>query len=452
MEVCMNQHPVGQGGLFTGCLTFCRKEFRWIYDCGTDNRAHSKAALDRETNGISNLGNIDVLFLSHLDSDHVSGIDDLTKKCRRNGFKIREVVVPYMRDIDLIFSMARDEAHGRLSQRYVSVVLDYGNFLRGLGAERIIRAQSPDPDGDVPRDDEPKGDPGDVPRDDEPERDPDDLTFLARAPSRNLLHLHQVEELRKDVITPLWCFKNNLYMQIEGGSGGAPQVVDVASDLNLIFSFWNDFILNFTLASHAHKPSARLVKRFKHQLRVEFGQLSESEISKQALTAVGRAKLRRCYDKIWSSNHNLVSMSLYCGPFVSKGNFWLSANQFRYNCQRGGWLLTGDSKISAVRREKKFIERYRKYIPKTCTLMAPHHGSDGYFSFRLLKLMKNLKTCYAAADAPHYGHPGLVVRSAVSRHGRAFFHKVDTSILSILNLWIRLNIVLLRLRNLRHYL
>ena len=464
MEVSMNQHPVGQGGLFTGCLTFCDKKFRWVYDCGTDHRRHSKAALVREINGISNIGDIDVLFLSHLDSDHVSGVDDLSRKCQRNGHKIREVVIPYMSDTALIFSMARDEANGRLTQRYISVVSNFYGFLGDLGAERVIITQSSDPEGDIRRDDRPRRRPSDLPRSSEPERDPDDsprgsdperdsggLTFLARGSDGHLLHLRQVEELEKDGITPFWCFKEDPKLLVRRGVGSATQIIDVVSDLNLIFSCWNDCMLNFTLASHAHRPSTRLLRRFENQLSIEFKGLPKSEISKQALIPAGRAKLLKCYGMIWK-NHNLVSMSLYCGPFVSKGSFCLSAKQVRYNCNRGGWLLTGDSKLSVVRRRKKFIERYKKYMPKTCTFMAPHHGSSGYFGFGLLRPMKNLKVCYAAAESHHYGHPGPAVINAVSHHGGAFFHKVDTSILSILNLWMRLNVVLLRLKNLRRYL
>ena len=86
LQVRMNQHPVGQGGFFTGSLDVGATPFRWAYDCGSNQLD----PLVQEIASVAAQGDLDVLFLSHLDSDHVSGIDVLLSQCR-----VGEVVLPY---------------------------------------------------------------------------------------------------------------------------------------------------------------------------------------------------------------------------------------------------------------------------------------------------------------------------------------------------------------------
>lgn len=103
MRIEMVQHAVGQGGLFSGSLSAGTKPLRWVYDCGSNQRE----TLTREIGKIASGGEIDVLFLSHLDSDHVGGVDQLLAQVN-----VREVVLPYLNDTILLSIIGRDCARG----------------------------------------------------------------------------------------------------------------------------------------------------------------------------------------------------------------------------------------------------------------------------------------------------------------------------------------------------
>src|SRR5579871_5967577 len=69
------QHPVGQGFFHTAKLEVGGTHFEYVYDCGAVHNApltdEVRVYADRSPDGI------DVLFVSHLDKDHVSGLDNL---------------------------------------------------------------------------------------------------------------------------------------------------------------------------------------------------------------------------------------------------------------------------------------------------------------------------------------------------------------------------------------
>ncbi len=98
MDITLTQHPVGQGGMMSGLLTTSSSQFHWVYDCGSNQTGD----LNREIDVVAAKGDMDFLFLSHLDSDHISGIDRLLSKTH-----VREVVLPYLNEIDRLVAAAQ---------------------------------------------------------------------------------------------------------------------------------------------------------------------------------------------------------------------------------------------------------------------------------------------------------------------------------------------------------
>lgn len=92
-------HGIGQG-LFYSCeiemnSNWGRTFFRFVYDCGTLYK-EDEQLLERKINDCFKHSNsdeceIDALFLSHFDYDHVSGIPQLMKK-----FKVKNIFIPYL--------------------------------------------------------------------------------------------------------------------------------------------------------------------------------------------------------------------------------------------------------------------------------------------------------------------------------------------------------------------
>lgn len=114
--------PVGQGLFTTGKIKTGindqKKEFRWIYDCGTSSRQQLITnQIDLYTSGLQQSEKIHLVVLSHFDKDHISGLTYLLSKS-----KIHTLMLPY---IPLWKRMILAFEQGiKLSSKYMSFYLD----------------------------------------------------------------------------------------------------------------------------------------------------------------------------------------------------------------------------------------------------------------------------------------------------------------------------------------
>ena len=86
---------VGHGGFYIGKLD---TDFTFVYDCGSMSHKsdeYLENAIDKE---FKPKEKIDILFLSHLHKDHVSGLGILENRCY-----IKQMVLPYLSD-NIIFN------------------------------------------------------------------------------------------------------------------------------------------------------------------------------------------------------------------------------------------------------------------------------------------------------------------------------------------------------------
>lgn len=65
--------------------------FTWIYDCGSLRKSHLKGLIQQFAERMAGKETIDLVCLSHFDSDHVSGLDIVLEK-----FRIDTLLLPYV--------------------------------------------------------------------------------------------------------------------------------------------------------------------------------------------------------------------------------------------------------------------------------------------------------------------------------------------------------------------
>lgn len=159
----VHQQAVGHGGFHTGALGLDRPYVRWVYDCGAWRHV-GKQALNRCISDYAEKvsaadRSVDLLFLSHFDVDHVSGVSDLLKKVR-----VDTVVVPYLEPAAAFAVLAEAVAQERWSSELSRAVLDTIRWLSSFGVRRVVRlraAVSEGPEGpgvpEGPRPGEPDG-------------------------------------------------------------------------------------------------------------------------------------------------------------------------------------------------------------------------------------------------------------------------------------------------------
>ena len=93
MQVTRTQYPVGQGCFHAGHIQWGHQDsgssddFHYVYDCGSSDG--SAALQDSVVEWRSQVPRLDALFVSHLDTDHVNGIDRLLASVKVGRWRAR---------------------------------------------------------------------------------------------------------------------------------------------------------------------------------------------------------------------------------------------------------------------------------------------------------------------------------------------------------------------------
>ncbi|WP_047605171.1 hypothetical protein [Pseudomonas putida] len=377
MDVTLIQHPVGQGGMFSGELKAGRSTLRWVFDCGSNQQDRLK----EEIRYVADQGSIDLLFLSHLDSDHVNGVDRLLALTT-----VDEVVLPYLNAADFAFAVAEDISASALSGSFLDFVIDPSRWLiaRGVRTVSFVRAVADIP----PMPEWPMQEPYEKPIDQDENHS---LDWDWSQPA-----------VRTKIVK-------------------SATVRDIASGASIGVSE-NGSRIEWLLAPFAHKPSKQRMDAFQNALEAAFGKrLSRSSIVRHARNEQGRATLKECYGALWS-DHNKVSLSLYAGPPVSPSISTLQLPFSQWHTRAParamteiGWLMTGDAELASGRRTAAFIKYYQNYLDRVGVLVLPHHGSVLSFNLSHLHSFRNLNACIVAAGPNQYGHPDPYVFDYVTR-------------------------------------
>ncbi len=127
------QHTVGQGFFHSGYLRIGSGEFSYVYDCGSENTD----TLAREINEFANRRHkrpgLNVLFISHFDSDHVNGLDRLLSLV-----KTKTVVAPYLEPCERLLLVADAADSGSVDGTLVQFAADPVRWLGDRGVEVVL--------------------------------------------------------------------------------------------------------------------------------------------------------------------------------------------------------------------------------------------------------------------------------------------------------------------------
>lgn len=365
----------------SGLLEADSVRLHWVYDCGSNQ----VEALDRSITNVASKGKVDLLFISHLDKDHVHGVDTLLGET-----KVTEVVLPYLDTAAKLLVAARAAANGGLTVTLASLIDDPVSWFSSRGVERVSFVQPDDDDGSELGGIELFGGPGD-------REDPREFTWIRSTATQSLQ--------KPKRLPPTW------------------QPLGAALALKSV---------DWLLIPYAHKPSAKKLLDFRRKLYATFKgkHTSKGFLLSIVRNATERKKLRQCYDAVWK-DHNLVSMSLYAGPQTAHWHLDCSPRGQRHHCclfhgaYEAGWLLTGDMHLDVAVRRKRFLDFYRPVLNRVNVFGLPHHGSRHNFNQNLLGEMPNLTQAVAASGPNTYGHPSSWVKDCVESTGCEFVKVSD---------------------------
>lgn len=407
MRIVRDQYPVGQGCFNAGTISFGgpigeeTKHFRYVYDCGSSNQRAMRAAIDRCK---SQTSFIDALFVSHLDDDHVSGLDRLLA-----AVKVDSVYIPYVDNLVPILDLLEAEKETALSVSLIEATIDPESWFGRRGVKRVIRVSGGNdlpPDGPyIPFPGEPPDDP--IPKD-------ASLHFkeLPYAPRR----------LRRGITG-----ERSELLQMEPGDS--------------IAIFAANRLLDWLLLPYVHPAPRERRVAFRKAMRTTLDLKARQRLTATRLADALRSRherelLRECYDEIIAGGarrmHNRISMSLYSGPTgrrpeqtwqrqvetydpIRRSHWWASTDAV-------GWLGTGDATLNVKSVRTAWRKAYEPLESQVSTLLLPHHGSRHNFHSELLDPGK-LTLCVASAGNPsRYGHPNHRVIDEIRARGKNFWH------------------------------
>lgn len=386
MRIIRVQWPVGQGCFSTGVIETPGGTIHYVYDCGARNVSNLEpivAAYARRT------PHIDALFVSHLDGDHVDGLDTLLAR-----LDVRTVYLPYLSTSQRLMALAEAEADDRrLTASLVQAQFEPAAWFGSRGVRRVVFVRNGEDPGLLSESSPDRPDP-------EPRDDKRGACLIEKGRTRSVAQSGngQAEVLEMEV---------NAHIAVV--AGGMP--------------------LNWILKPFVPRVSDDRVRQFETKILAALGVPPGSPIDLEAIkvllkTPEGRTKLRRCYEAILTDGsgkkHNAVSMSLYSGP-ETKTDAWTVRSRMENHwgwemladTQSPGWIGTGDAKLRSTQPRAKWRSFYRRELALTRTLLLPHHGSRANFHSELLRAP--LRLCVAAADERDegYRHPSPEVVEAI---------------------------------------
>ncbi|GAB5439474.1 ComEC/Rec2 family competence protein [Falsiruegeria mediterranea] len=419
-----HQRAVGQGFFHTAELEAeDGRKFRYVYDCGAMKKYETQrnARIDEYLRAIGANAELDMLFISHIHFDHISGLERLLDKTNR--LTVDTIVMPLIDVADRLFAYARaanDDPATINDPFFRELVSNPANALGRLGPRQLLFVRRGSSD---------RGAPGSREEDDDDPDGPTDIPRVWGGERAGGLHWKLIgrgtgyedeqpfiESDGTEAFTHVAVVDDTLAMAIAGGESCFEWVLSPFVDPTIQSK--KDLFLS-ELALTRGMP----VSDLKSWLR------DTANIADLLLNGV--PDLTAAYEAV-ANDFNLTSLCLYSGPKANEGStegVYLArfGSYFHGPTQRReiGWLATGDAALKAKKRAAAFTKHYGSHIENTGSLIVPHHGSDHNHNPELVTKIDAFIHIAAADAYSKWKHPGSKVMQCVASMGR--FLSVVTS-------------------------
>jgi hypothetical protein len=415
-----HHHAVGQGLFCFGEFQLIhpsRESFFWVHDCGATTA--DQDALRREvTRAKRDLGErrtIDLLILSHFDSDHISGLRELLR-----DVSVDWLVLPYMLPADRILLAVAAGASG--DSDFASYAYDPVAFLSEFTGNGEIRnvVFIGDPD----QGDNAQG--GEAPLAPEPPSDTGGPKSPRGRHRSEFLKMHWEDALLVEIDS-----EDDSRKPKEFRVGSAPRLL--CGDL------WEFLFLN----KPAWRGNPLILRREVNAVlrRVRRGELPLPD-------AVDRIReIYRRSDQFGNkaNGRNNISLLTYAGPICEPP--WSQVRAHRHSCSLvpsdieiawPGWtvsewsrlnfhpaalMYTGDVTLNAALRKQAQdtwnMERWRRIE----FLQVPHHGAESGWKETAMREWEHSHSVFSYGTTNSHRHPRPAVITALQNHGPIFVNE-----------------------------
>ena len=337
--------PVGQGAFYVE--KFENKK-NIIYDCGSmDNKNKISNLIENcfERNEI-----IEAIFISHLDEDHMNGVEELLKKC-----EVKRICFPLITEemkLILKIKIMIEEAIGSSYSEFVKEFIE--NPEEAI--KKIIEKKKIELIEILPMGEENK------------------------------------KEIDKEII------KNNKIKRIEKKSG--EDIAQEIKGLEYNGNKWELIPYNFKQETRINEFKKNLKKEFKDEISLE----KVEEIWKNNKDN-SKEKIKKAYKNIKGSL-NTNSMTLFSGIIQDEKSYY-NTSISNYIYAKVGCLYTGDYEAKGKNKWETLEKAYQNYWKWIGFIQVPHHGSSHNCNDNLIT--KNAIYFISVGKKNRYKHPSLEV-------------------------------------------
>jgi hypothetical protein len=379
------QWNVGQGGFHSGELRDGERRFRYVYDCGSASNGHPGPEVAEYIKSLGADRYVDAVVLSHIDSDHVNGLEMLLRDC-----EVGRVFLPLLSPIERLSAFLR--AQGGVSPFFESMAVSPVTTIADRSSETIVtevrRGAAPAPAGD------------------------DGLShpFSPQTSERDSSFTVEIVEYERSLVEVNRAHQNiadSACVRVRGEQTGP---------------LW-------ALSFHVSSKVTALSRRFRHELERAFPisvHPEESALDEATLRAMLTNRdqlkiLRQVYAEA-GVNVNASSMSMIAGPVLpsSGGSETVQFGRYGTTVASPSWLLTGDAVLKSEPSVRELCEHFVHQITSVGVIALPHHGSRRNFHRSLLSATGgSTQFVFACAGISHehWLHPHPAVMMQVANEG-----------------------------------
>ena len=386
-------HPIGQGGFYTGILGLYGRnnsQFNFVYDCGTlSERNNLNYAIESYKNTLRN-DTIDVLFISHLDDDHVNGIVDLLR-----GIHCKNIYLPYLSPFErLLVAIRHNPRDTKDFKDFIRFITSPHNYLleidgNNIGTINYIKGNS-------------KGEITNEQKAIEPSESnnefTDNLDLLPQ--SEYNAEIESISQSSKILFKKangklnfgfIWEF----YLFHEPGS--ITQIEQFRNAIQDIYGFEVDTKLTSEELVIILSNTDNL-KELRKKFRAIFKNLNKTSL------VVQHKPLSYKYSHISKEQYFIWNVGHYFNPLIRNFKRLINRNSNSIDYRWGVTLLTGDIGLDQI-ENSNYIENQLKNVQ---VFQVPHHGSNTRWNKIYLDKLNNKGLTSSVINFGYgntYGHP-----------------------------------------------
>ena len=347
-------YPVGQGGFYSESFKAENNNFNVVYDCGSLSRGVDKVI----SNSFDKNEDIDILFISHFDSDHVNKINIL----KNSVGKIKTVIMPLLSEEDKNFLLLVYKWLGSKYKNSLDILNNpkefFGSKTKIIWVREVVESWDEESNQEI--------------------RDVAEIEDGAEIKSGENINFY----LRGQ---KFWIYKPYNYKN----KTRCKELIKKFRENNISIKYLKDI----DYISNHIKEIRKCYKEV------------EGDINQNSLVL---------YSNLIEYKDGIIYIDyIYMGKDLEFYPFWRDYFDFFYNRSDIGCIYTGDVHLKTIVNDfKNKIKRCKYYLPVN-TIQVPHHGSKNGFDIDFFNDFsegwRRIISPISFGLSNPYGHPSSMV-------------------------------------------